>query len=158
MIKHLLKGFLALTILIAASACGSETPEPDQKTPEQLATEELADDGSATWTVAQGGSVTKDGANQTDLFNGFSITFNASGQSRTYSSSNGQGIFDASGNWSLAGSNLDRVILTGDQPASGEEIQFTRNQNNLRLSFSIPMPNARTNAVAGSYVFELTTE
>ncbi|WP_235893383.1 hypothetical protein [Litoribacter populi] len=158
MIKHLQKGILALIILAAASACGSETPEPDVKTPEELATEELANDGTATWSVAQGGSVTKDGDNQTDLFSEFTITFNASGQSRTYSTSEGQGIFDASGNWSLTGNNLDRVILTGEQPASGEEIQFTRNQDNLRLTFSIPLPNARTNAVAGSYVFELTKE
>ncbi|HSJ66864.1 MAG TPA: hypothetical protein VK921_04290 [Anditalea sp.] len=155
--KTLLTSIFILLASIFMFSCGGDDPAPELKTPEQIAVERLANDGSATWSLENGGSVTKDGVAQTASFTGFEITFNAANENRTYSTVNSNNIFDPSGNWSITGNNLDRVILTGNQPAAGQEIQVTRNADNLRLNFTIPMPPAaRTTAVAGTYVMELT--
>lgn len=153
--KSLLFSLFMFTMSMAIFSCGGDDPAPEIKTPEQLAVEQLANDGSATWTLANGGSVTKDGVAQTANFTGFEIQFNAANENRTYSTVNNNNVFDANGNWYITGNNLDRVILTGSQPAADRDIQFTRNGNNLRLNFTIPMPGARTTAVAGAYVMEL---
>jgi len=154
--KSRLFSLLILGLSLSIFSCGGDDPAPALKTPEQLAVENLANDGSATWSLNNGGSVTKDGTSQTASFSGFEITFNAANENRTYSTVNSNNIFDANGNWSVTGNNLDRVVLTGNQPAAGQEIQFTRSGDNLRLNFTIPMPPAaRTTAVAGTYVMEL---
>lgn len=154
--KALLSSLLILTISLTIFSCGGDDPAPALKTPEQLAVERLADEGNALWTLENGGSVTKDGVSQTANFQGFAIQFLADNENRVYSTVNGNNVFDTNGNWSVTGNNLDRVILTGNQPASGQEIQYTRNGENLRLNFTIPMPQgARTTAVAGTYVMEL---
>jgi len=152
--KNILKGFLLLSLMMGILSCGSDDT-PTFKTPEEIAVEQLAGDGSITWRVGENGTVTKDGNNQSETFRDFTIQFNASNQSRTYITANHNGLFDLNGNWSLTGNNLDRVILTGEQPAAGQEIQYTRNGDQLRLTFTVPMPSARVTAVAGSYVFEL---
>ena len=153
--KNLLLSLFVLAISMAIFSCGGDDPAPEIKTPEQLAVEQLANDGSATWNLENGGSVMKDGSSQTSSFASFEIQFNAANENRTYSTVNSNNVFDANGNWSITGNNLDRVILTGNQPAAGQEIQFTRNGDNLRLNFNIPVPGAKTTAVAGTYIFEL---
>ena len=145
-------------IFLMLSSCGGDKPEPEpKKTPEQLATEALSGTGTQTWAVTGNGSVTRDGKTVTDLYNSFELVVN-SGSSKTYSSKNNNDLFDANGNWSFAGSNFDKIELTGVKPASGREISFTQTGTTLRLEFSIPAPGARMNgqlAVAGSYTFIL---
>lgn len=154
--KLLFSSILIFTISLTIFSCGGDDPAPALKTPEQIAVERVANDGTATWNLQDGGSITKDGASQTASFAGFEITFNAANENRTYSTVNSNNLFDANGNWSITGNNLDRIILTGNQPAAGQEIQVTRNADLLRLVFTIPMPaGARTTAVAGTYVIEL---
>ncbi|MBC6368970.1 hypothetical protein DDT91_19435 [Algoriphagus sp. AK58] len=135
-----------------------EDPAPiPQKTPEQIATEALAGSGTQAWTIAGGGNVTRDGRDVTDLYSTFELVLNA-GSTKTYSSRNSNELFDASGNWSFAGSNFDKITLTGIKPAAGKEISFTQNSNTLRLQFNIPTPGSRINgqfAVAGNYTFVL---
>jgi hypothetical protein len=155
MTNYLRSGLIIFALGTGLFACGGSDDEPDFKTPEQIAVENLAGEGSITWTLAGDGSVTKDGDNHTDTFRDFTILFNAANQSRTYTTANHNGIFDLSGNWSVTGNNLDKVVLTGDQPAAGREIQYTRNGEQLTLVFTISPPEARTTAVAGNYVFDL---
>jgi hypothetical protein len=147
----------AFLIFVSLIAC-KESPGPDpQKTPEQIATEAISGSGTQAWGIAGGGSVTRDGREVTDLYSTFELVFN-SGNSKTYSARNSNDLFDASGNWSFAGSNFDKVTLTGAKPAAGREISFTQNNNTLRLEFTIPAPGARignTFAVAGNYTFVL---
>jgi hypothetical protein len=144
--------------LILIQACGGDSPNPaPQKTAEQIATEALTGTGTLNWGIAGGGSVTRDGATVTNLYSNFELLM-TSGSSKTYTTKNNNDLFDASGNWSFAGSNFDKFILTGSKPASGREISFTRTGDNLRLTFTIPAPGARINgvfAVAGNYVFNL---
>jgi hypothetical protein len=150
-----------LTAVVLIQACGgdgynSPTPTPT-KTPQQLATEALTEAGTLTWTLAGTNSVTRDGTNVTDLYKNFELVLN-SGSFRTYTSISNNDLLDNSGNWSFAGTNFDKFTLAGTKPAAGREISFTRTGDNLRLTFNIPVPGARTNgifAVAGNYVFNL---
>jgi hypothetical protein len=93
----------------------------------------------------------------TDLYSTFDLILNA-GSSKTYTTRNGNDLFDANGNWAFAGTNFDKITLTGTKPAATREISFTQTGTNLKLVFSIPAPGARINgqfAIAGDYVFDL---
>lgn len=145
-------------VILAAQACGGDSPTPaPPKTPEQLATEALTGTATLSWALAGANAVTRDGTNVTELYTNFELILN-SGSSKTYSSRNNNDLFDNSGNWSFAGANFDKFILAGSRPASEREVSFTRTGDNLRLTFTIPAPGARINAVfavAGSYTFNL---
>lgn len=147
--------FIAIIGLI--QSCGDDEPDPPQKTAEELAVEALTGTGTLTWEIAGGGTVIREGSPVTDLYQNFELTLN-SGSSKTYNSKNNNDLFDGSGSWSFAGSNFDKIILTGSKPVAAREISFTRTGDNLKLLFTIPVPGARINgvfAVAGSYEFNL---
>lgn len=150
--------FLSL-IFFGTISCDSDKPAPaPQKTPEQIATEALAGTGTQTWGIAGGGSVTRDGRTVTDLYSSFELVMNATSTSKTYTTKNNNDLFDANGNWSFAGTNFDKIQLTGAKPVAGREISFTQTGSTLRLDFSVPVPGARVTgaqAVAGTYSFVL---
>jgi hypothetical protein len=146
------------TILVS---CKEDTKPTAKKTPEQLATEALTGTGTQIWTVAGGGSVTRDGQNVTSTFATFELFLNA-GASKTYSTQNAAELFDANGTWAFAGTNFDKITLSGTKPAATREISFTQSGTTLRLDFRIPAPGARTNdrtrgttSISGSYTFNL---
>ena len=145
-------------VLVAIQSCGGDEPDPPLKTPEQIATEALTGTtGTQTWGIDGGGSVQRDGVTVTDLYAGFELAMK-SGFAKTFTSKNNNDIFDASGTWSFVGTNFDKFMLAGIRPASGREISFTQNNDNLTLTFTIPAPGARVNgvmAVAGNYTFKL---
>jgi hypothetical protein len=146
----------ALIFSLVVSCTEKEKPVT-QKTPEQIATEDLTGTGTAQWTVAGGGSVTRDGQTVTSTYATFELFLNA-GTAKTYSTKNAGELFDANGNWSFAGTNFDKFILTGTKPAATREISFTQTGTTLRLDFRIPLPGARvdgTSALAGNYIFNL---
>lgn len=138
-------------------SCGEDPGDKEPpKTPEELAIEDLTGGSSLTWVIAGGGSVIRDGRSETNIYQDFEITLTAS--NKPYSSINSNELFDASGNWSFVGSNLDKITLSGSKPASEREISFTRTGNDLRLVFSITVPGAEafpSGAVAGNYTFNL---
>jgi hypothetical protein len=155
--RHLsiLPVLLIFSLLFACEEKG-ETPDT-KKTPEQIATESLTGTGTAQWTLAGGGSVTRDGQNVTSTYATFEVTLN-SGTSKAYSTKNGGGLFDDNGNWSFAGTNFDKLILTGVKPAATREISFTQIGTTLRLDFRIPAPGSRvdgTASLSGNYTFNL---
>jgi hypothetical protein len=138
-------------------SCKEKEKPVTQKTPEQIATEALTGTGTAHWTVAGGGSVTRDGQTVTSTYATFELFLNA-GTAKTYSTKNAGELFDANGNWSFAGTNFDKFILTGTKPAATREISFTQTGTTLRLEFRIPAPGARvdgTNSLSGNYTFNL---
>lgn len=151
---------IALIVLVVAGlqACGEDKPAPTPpKTPEQLATEALTGTGTQAWGIAGGGKVTRGGSDVTDLYPTFELILN-SGSARTYTSRNSNDLFDPNGNWAFAGTNFDKITLTGTKPAATREMSFTQSGNGLKLVFSIPAPGARINgtfAIAGDYVFDL---
>jgi hypothetical protein len=155
----LIRLMLVAAIVVIAQACGgSDGPDPTPpKTAEQLAVEALTGTGTLNWGISGGGSVQRDGTTVTDLYTDFELIL-SSGSAKTYTSRNNNDLFDNSGNWSFAGTNFDKFILSGSRPAASREISFTRTGDNLRLTFTIPAPGARISgvfAVAGNYTFNL---
>jgi hypothetical protein len=149
-----ISGFLAFSLF----SCKSKKDDPaPSKTPEELAIEDLTGGSSQVWTIAGGGSVVRDGRSETNIYQNFEITFASSGSNKTYTSSDSNDLFDPNGNWSFVGTNLDKISLSGNKPASEREISFTRTGNDLRLVFSITVPGAElpSGAVAGNYTFNL---
>jgi hypothetical protein len=157
--------FLPILILSIFSltliSCKEDAKPVDKKTPEQIATEALTGTGTQLWTVAGGGSVTRDGQNITSTFATFELFLNA-GASKTYSTRNAADLFDTSGTWAFAGTNFDKITLSGTKPAATREISFTPSGTTLRLDFRIPAPGARMNertggttSISGSYSFIL---
>ena len=155
---YLCKITLVAFLILGIQACGGDDPAPTPpKTPEQIGTEALTGTGTQSWRIAGGGKVTKTGTDVTNLYPSFELTL-ISVPTKSYTSINSNELFDASGTWAFAGSNFDKITLTGTKPAAAREISFTQSGNNLKLVFSIPAPGARINgtlAVAGDYVFDL---
>ena len=148
---------VAFVLIFSLVSCKEKEKPVTEKTPEQIATEALSGTGTAQWTVAGGGSVTRDGQTVTSTYATYELFLNA-GTAKTYSTKNGDELFDANGNWSFAGTNFDKFILTGTKPAATREISFTQTGTTLRLDFRIPLPGARvdgTSALAGNYTFNL---
>jgi hypothetical protein len=104
-------------LLVGLQSCGEKPTPTPQKTPEQLATEALTGTGTQTWGIAGGGKVTRSGKEVTDLYSAFDLILNA-GSSKTYTTRNGNDLFDANGNWAFAGTNFDKITLTGSKPAA----------------------------------------
>ncbi len=151
---NLWKTAFFLVFVLSIQACGDDpTPNPT-KTAEEIATEALTGSGTQAWTTVGGGKVTKGGVDVTSQYATFELTLTST-TSKSYTSKNSGDLFDASGTWSFAGSNFDKIMLTGTKPAAGREMSFTQSGSNLKLVFSIPAPGARVNAVAGDYVFDL---
>jgi hypothetical protein len=152
---------ILLFFSIALFSC-KEDAEPDvKKTPEQLAIEALTGTGTQRWTIAEGGSVTRDGRDITSTFATFELFLNA-GTSKAYSTRNAGELFDANGTWTFAGTNFDKITLTGTKPAATREISFTTSGTTVRFDFRIPAPGARMNeraggitSISGSYSFVL---
>jgi hypothetical protein len=153
----LLKVLFAALIVLGLQACGDKPAPTPQKTPEQLATEALTGTGTQVWGIAGGGKVTRGGTDVTNLYPNFELIL-ISGSAKTYTSRNSNDLFDLNGNWAFAGTNFDKITMTGTKPASSKEMSFTQSGTNLKLIFSIPVPGARINgtfAIAGDYVFDL---
>ena len=151
---YIVSVFSAGVFLFSCNGNGDTDPQ-GEKSKEQLATEALTGGNHLVWTVANGGSVTKDGQQITADYQNFELSLISNANDNTYSSKPNP-LFDLLGSWSFAGENFDKIQLTGELPAAGKEIAFTRNGDQLRLVFTVPAPsNARVNALAGSYVFEL---
>lgn len=138
-------------------SCGGNegSDSPREKTAEERAIETLTGGSNIIWTVANGGSVTKDGQAVTADYAGFELILATGAGNKTYTTTSNP-LFDQNGSWSFAGDNFDKIQLTGIQPAAGKEISFTRTEDRLILTFTVPLPsNARVTALAGSYTFEL---
>jgi hypothetical protein len=157
--------FFLLIVAIASFtffSCGNDDDGP-KKTATELAIEKLAGEGSGrTWTVSNGGSVSRDGTSQTATFSNFEITFRSSGSAgKTYSTTGSTGLFDPSGTWDIEGENNDKLRLVGIQAASNIPINFSPNtpsnsSNDLRLDFTISAPiTGRVSGLVGYYVFDL---
>lgn len=139
--------------------CGEDKPAPTPTpTAEEVAKTELTGTGSQTWIVENSGSVTQNGKEISDQYLNFELIL-VSKPSQTYASKNSNKLFDTSGNWSFAGANFDKIMLTGSNLVAGREISFTQTSNQLRLTFSIPTPTSgrinASQALIGDYVFTL---
>src|SRR5690606_1113523 len=125
--KQLLNIMMLVIGLLFFSCDESEGPDPgDSKNAEDQALELLTGGSNIIWTVANGGSVTKDGQPVTGDYSGFELRLISTASSKTYSTTENP-IFDRSGTWSFLGGNYDKIQLSGNQPAANREISFSRN-------------------------------
>ncbi|MDN3669914.1 hypothetical protein QWY93_11315 [Echinicola jeungdonensis] len=148
-------------LFLFSSCGGGEESEPEpKKTQEEIATEKLTGESSSTtWVVTGDGSVTHKGSNVTSEYADFSLTLSAISSNRTYTTTNGGYLFDESGSWSFSGDGYGKIMLTGGSPAAGKEMSFSGAAGTLILEFNVPAPEeARVNALAGDYRFELKKE
>jgi hypothetical protein len=143
-------------LLMLSFSCSSDKKdtEPKKKSPEELAVEKLAGTSATTYSINNGGSIKRNNFDETVFYQNFSLRFSAT--SKTYTSTNGDLLFEPSGTWEFVGSNYDKIKLSGNKLASGVDIYYTRNNNELILKFSInPPANGRIEALAGNYEIRL---
>ncbi|EIM75668.1 hypothetical protein A3SI_12484 [Nitritalea halalkaliphila LW7] len=153
-----MKKLYFILLLFVWAACGSDSGAPSL-TPEQEATQRLANTNSATWEVSL---VTRNSQQETQFYQDMTVTFTTE---KGFSSSNANDLFPASTTFSFPDEeNLGRILLAGNRPASGVPITFTRNANTLRLEFTVSAagaeqetsPVSRIQAIGGSYVLQFT--
>lgn len=150
--------FIFLLLIVMGMSCSSEKEDPvPVKTAEELAIESLAGTSGTTYSIANGGSIRRNNLDESRFFESFTLRFNVSG--KTFSSTNGNDLFESSGTWEFVGNSFDKIKLSGSKPASGVDITFTRTSNKLILTFNIPTPPsgrlAGTQALSGSYEIRL---
>lgn len=135
-------GFLA--------SCGEE-----QKTPEELAIEKLTGEIGITYTVGTTGYVKRNQIDESKFYPNLSLKLQ--GTTKSYTSSGGDDLFDASGNWEFVGTNFDKIRLTGNKPAAQVDISYTKNGKDIILVFSVPTPpGGRVASLTGNYEIKLT--
>ena len=141
--------FLLLCLGLLASCA------EDAKTPEELALEKLSGDLGTNYTLGTTGYVKRNQVDESRFYPGLSIRLD--GTTKSYTSSGATDLFESSGNWEFAGTNFDKIRLTGSKPASQVDISFTKNGQDLILVFSVPTPpGGRVAALTGSYEIKLT--
>ena len=136
--------------LIGLSSCGgggggnnNNNQQPED--PQVVAKSKLT---SSTWVLSL---VTRDDQNVNSDFIGFTMTFTSTG----YSVENGGTALPGTGSWAFDGTSSTTIKLDGNLSVA---IEFTNNDNNLRLTFTIPETDyslGRIQKLQGTYVFDL---
>lgn len=126
--------------LVLIASCGEADPDPFEQAIKKIT--------AHTWKSS---NVTVDGAIRTDLFAGFTIRFNENG---TFTSTNGEPVWPASGTWGFTGSDATTMN------SGGAEIQVQElTDATLVLSFQWSRNTyggGRLGSVSGRHVFSLT--
>ena len=141
---------LFLCFLFFASCGEKETP----KTPEELALEKISGTQGFTYTLGSTGYVKRNQVDESSLYPELSIQLQ--GTTKSYTTSGAPDLFEGSGNWEFAGTNFDKIRLTGNKPASQVDISYTKNGQELILVFSVPTPpGGRVASLTGNYEIKL---
>lgn len=143
----------AFVLCLVMASCKSDDDGTPSKTDKQIQTEKL----TKTWGL---GNVTLDGAPME--YTGFELTIsaNADGSNKTYSTSNGQAAWPASGTWDFVGENYNKILRS-----DGVEMTVSGlTDSALTLSFTITEETSagrfgqRVKGVTGDYVFSLVAK
>jgi hypothetical protein len=131
--------FVLLLVAVWNVGCGSDEPSPTEM-------EEIkANMTSGTWKVQ---SVDVDGIEKTSVYSNLKLTFTET----TFTSTNGGGIWPATGTWSFA----DK---TGKLVKRGDGVEITVNESSttllkLKLNWTETTLGAgRTSSVSGQHIF-----
>ena len=145
-------------ILVAITSCGEkkeDPPAPPEKTPAELAIEKLAGTQGISYVLGTSGYVKRNQVDESAYYPGF--TFRLQGTDKTYTTSGASDLFEASGSWEFVGANYDKIRLNGSKPASNVEISYTKNGQELVLTFAVPTPaGGRVTALIGNYEVKLS--
>ncbi len=151
---NLLTFILLFGGLAFITACGGDPPP--EPTAEEKRLEELAGTSSTTWALATGTAVTLDGADRTDDWQNFELTFTVS-KSYSTTSSFEESVWPAAGTWDFSGTEgagLDIIIRSDQQNINIDNISTS----NLTLSFDKVLAkanqNERVTSIEGNWVFK----
>lgn len=137
---------LASIIVLSVASCGGgedEDPEVPEETPQEIAQALLENN----WTIADGGSITLDGSNISDRYDGFGMNVG----NLSFTTTNAGNLFPATGTWQWVGTS-DNSVTTGN----GKEITITQ-LSTTRFIFTFQKTDQNAVAgVPGSYVVTLT--
>ena len=140
---------LLLLCLGFFASCGEK-----EKSPEELALEKLSGEVGITYSLGTTGYVKRNQVDESKFYPNLNLKLQ--GTTKTYTVSGADDLFDASGNWEFAGTNFDKIRLTGSKPAAQVDISYTKNGQDLILVFSVPTPpGGRVAALTGSYEIKL---
>ncbi|GEM_PF-6241677 len=154
------KSLLLIFILLAFSAlssCGGDDV-PDLTPEEQRLVDLAGTESGVTWATT---SVTFDGA-PSDFFGDLTITFRGTATSKTYTSTNGVPLFNASGTWAFSGTDIGKLVFDGD----GGNI-YSINVNSSATPATLTMTvnytasggvAAGVNGANGTYVFNMAQQ
>jgi hypothetical protein len=127
----------------------------DPKTPEDQALEKLSGEAGIIYTLGTTGYVKRNQVDESKFYTSF--TFRIDGANKTYTTSGAADLFEASGSWEFVGANYDKIRLTGSKPASNVEISYTKNGQELVLTFAVPTPpGGKVTALTGNYEIKLS--
>lgn len=155
----LILNIIGLAILSSCGGGGGGGDDTPQLTPEEQRLVDLA--GTSTGVVWATTSVTFDGA-ASDFFEDLTITFRGNATSKTYTSTNGNPLFGASGTWDFNGTNIGEIIFDGD---SGNIYSITVNASASPSTLVMTVNYTASGGVAagvnganGTYVFNMAQQ
>lgn len=149
-----------LTVSVIVLACGGSGGGGDDDpmlTDEQIRLRALAGTTGITWTAT---SITFDGA-PADGFDNFSLTIRGTDNTaKTYTSIDGDPLFDASGTWAFNGTNINQLIFDGesDNVYSISNIDADATPATLTLTVNFTNPGSSAAGTNGTYVLNMQAQ
>lgn len=132
---------LVVVSLLLVAGCKKDDPQPETERIQKL----LA---SGTWQVE---SVLVNETDQTSTFSGLTLSFTPT----TYSTTNGDVVWPASGTWAFVDATAKKILRDDDVEITLVEVTST----SLRLSFVNPVTTiggGRVASIAGEHEFQFT--
>jgi hypothetical protein len=131
--------FSSIIALLLLAACGGDDPKPSAV---EIVQQRLT---SATWLLE---TVTVDGSNQTELYEGLTLTFTKSG----YTSTGGEPVWQASGLWSFTDETALNILR--DDGVNLTIVTLTDATLSIKLIWNdTTLGTGRSSSIAGEYVF-----
>ena len=157
-IKNLLLVCLTMVLMLSL-ACGDDDGGGDdpQLTPEEQRLLDLGGSSGITWVAT---SITQDGAPAAG-FDNFTLTVRGTETSKTYNSTDGDPLLNASGTWDFNGTNINQIIFDGDSDNvySLSGINFTTAPATFTMTVNYTNPGGGTRAGGnGTYVFNMQAQ
>ncbi|MFW5761763.1 MAG: hypothetical protein ACOCXH_12355 [Cyclobacteriaceae bacterium] len=141
--------FLGFATMLYFSQCGGSDPGPAFPMQEEL--DKLK---NITWqvdAVSKNGSITNEFDDFTIQFRGTPDGENFQG---TYSTTNGQDLWNTSGTWTFSDSSPLNTLMFDEELS----VNYLNSGNRLRLSFIKNPPDGRLLRLEGDWVFDLVPQ
>ena len=154
--KYLLLSLLTLFSFAVLSCGGGGDDDSPGLTDEEQRLLDLGGTSGSTWTAT---SITFDGAPATG-FESFSLTLRGTATSKTYTSVDGDPLFQASGTWDFNSGNINQVIIDGNTGNVFTISNFNASATpaTMRLTVNFTAQGGAAAGTDGLYVLELQAQ